>query len=41
VLKSLLIADRSTGRTRFSMFETIRQFAEEQLAAPVIERWRT
>jgi predicted ATPase/class 3 adenylate cyclase len=31
--KSLIIADRSTGRTRFSMLETIRQFAEEQLAA--------
>jgi hypothetical protein len=33
VRKSLLIADRSSGRTRFSMLETIRQFAEEQLAA--------
>ena len=33
VRKSLLIADRSAGRTRFSMLETIRQFAEEQLAA--------
>ena len=31
--KSLLIADRSSGRTRFSMLETIRQFAEEQLVA--------
>jgi tetratricopeptide (TPR) repeat protein len=31
VRKSLLIADRSSGRTRFSMLETIRQFAEEQL----------
>jgi predicted ATPase len=31
VRKSLLVADRSTGRTRFSMLETIRQFAEEQL----------
>jgi predicted ATPase/class 3 adenylate cyclase len=31
VRKSLLIADRSAGRTRFSMLETIRQFAEEQL----------
>jgi hypothetical protein len=30
VRKSLLVADRSTGRTRFSMLETIR-FAEEQL----------
>jgi predicted ATPase len=33
VRKSLLIADRSFGRTRFSMLETIRQFAEEQLVA--------
>lgn len=33
VRKSLLIADRSTGRTRFSMLETIRQFAEERLIA--------
>src|ERR1700758_355167 len=33
VRKSLLNADRSAGRTRFSMLETIRQFAEEQLAA--------
>jgi tetratricopeptide (TPR) repeat protein len=33
VRKSLLIADRSSGRTRFSMLETIRQFAEEQLGA--------
>ncbi len=33
VRKSLLIADRSSGRTRFSILETIRQFAEEQLAA--------
>jgi predicted ATPase len=31
--KSLIVADRSTGRTRFSMLETIRQFAEEQLTA--------
>jgi predicted ATPase len=31
VRKSLLVADRSTRRTRFSMLETIRQFAEEQL----------
>ena len=29
--KSLLVADRSSARTRFSMLETIRQFAEEQL----------
>jgi predicted ATPase/class 3 adenylate cyclase len=33
VRKSLLIADRSAGRTRYSMLETIRQFADEQLAA--------
>src|SRR5207342_2386574 len=33
VRKSLLVADRSTGRTRFSMLETIRQFAEERLVA--------
>ncbi len=31
VRKSLLVADRSAGRTRFSMLETVRQFAEEQL----------
>ena len=33
VRKSLMVADRSSGRTRFSMLETIRQFAEEQLVA--------
>ncbi|MGA9676318.1 MAG: adenylate/guanylate cyclase domain-containing protein, partial [Mycobacterium sp.] len=33
VRKSLLVADRSAGRTRFSMLEMIRQFAEEQLVA--------
>jgi predicted ATPase len=33
VRKSLLVAERSAGRTRYSMLETIRQFAEEQLAA--------
>ncbi len=33
VRKSLLVADPSSGRTRFSMLETIRQFAEEQLVA--------
>jgi len=33
VRKSLLVTDRSTGRARYSMLETIRQFAEEQLAA--------
>jgi predicted ATPase len=31
VRKSLLVADQSSGRTRFSMLETVRQFAEEQL----------
>ena len=31
VRKSLLVVDRSSGRSRFSMLETIRQFAEEQL----------
>ncbi len=29
--KSLLIVDRLSGRSRFSMLETIREFAEEQL----------
>jgi predicted ATPase/class 3 adenylate cyclase len=33
VRKSLLVTKRSSGRTRFSMLETIRQFAEEQLVA--------
>jgi predicted ATPase len=33
VRKSLVVADRSSGRTRFSMLETIRQFAEDQLIA--------
>jgi predicted ATPase len=33
VRKSLLVADRSLGRTRFAMLETIRQFAEDQLVA--------
>jgi predicted ATPase len=33
VRKSLLITDQHAGRTRFSMLETIRQFAEEQLVA--------
>ena len=31
VRKSLLVADRSSSRTRYSMLETIRGFAEEQL----------
>ena len=33
VRKSLLVVDRAIGQTRFSMLETIRQFAEEQLVA--------
>ena len=33
VRKSLLVADRSSGRTRYSMLETIRDFAEEHLVA--------
>jgi predicted ATPase len=33
VRKSLMFAVRSGGRTRYSMLETIRQFAEEQLVA--------
>lgn len=33
VRKSLLVADRSSGRTRFSMLETIGQFGAEQLVA--------
>src|SRR4029078_8350360 len=33
VRKSLLVADRAPGHTRYSMLATIRQFAEEQLAA--------
>jgi predicted ATPase len=33
VHKSLVVADRSGGRTRFSMLETIRQFAEQRLVA--------
>jgi predicted ATPase len=31
VRKSLVVASRSSSRTRFSLLETIRQFAEEQL----------
>jgi predicted ATPase len=31
VRKSLLTADRSTERTRFSMLETVREFADEEL----------
>ena len=32
VRKSLLVADHTTTRTRFRLFETIRQFAEDRLA---------
>ena len=32
VRKSLLVAEQSSARTRFSMLETIREFADEQLA---------
>jgi predicted ATPase/DNA-binding CsgD family transcriptional regulator len=32
VRKSLLVADHTSTRTRFSLFETIRQFAEDRLA---------
>jgi hypothetical protein len=31
IRKSLLVADRRAGRTRFSIIETIRQFAEDEL----------
>src|ERR1700694_2658062 len=40
VRKSLVVADRSSGRTRFSMLETIRQFAEEQLHGGETEETR-
>jgi predicted ATPase len=33
VRKSLIVADRSSANARYSMLETIRQFAEEQLVA--------
>ncbi|OBH92085.1 cyclase [Mycobacterium sp. E2733] len=33
VRKSLLVVDRLAGQTRYSMLETIREFAEEQLVA--------
>ena len=32
VRKSLVVVDHSAARTRYGMFETIRQFAEEQLS---------
>jgi len=42
VRKSLVVADRSAETTRFSMLETIRQFAEEELVrAGDAERVRT
>ena len=41
VRKSLLVADRSSDRTRFSMLETIRQFAEEQLVHRDDDQTRT
>jgi predicted ATPase len=42
VRKSLLTANRSSGRTRYSMLETIRQFAEDQLATSgVVDEVRT
>ena len=40
VRKSLLVADRSSGHARFSMLETIRQFAEEQLVVRGAKRPR-
>jgi predicted ATPase/DNA-binding CsgD family transcriptional regulator len=39
VRKSLLVADHTSTRTRYSLFETIRQFAEDRLAeAGALER---
>ena len=38
VRKSLLVADRSSGRTRFSMLESVRRFAEEQLVGQWFRR---
>ena len=41
VRKSLLVADHTSTRTRYSLFETIRQFAEDRLAeAGALERTR-
>jgi len=41
VRKSLLVADHAATRTRYSLFETIRQFAEDRLAeAGALERTR-
>jgi predicted ATPase len=43
VRKSLLVVDRSSGRTRFSMLETIRQVrrgtAHQHRSEPVAARW--
>ncbi|GAA4290331.1 hypothetical protein GCM10023161_34780 [Mycobacterium paraffinicum] len=39
VRKSLVVADRAAGRTRFSMLETIRQFAEDN-SSPAVARPR-
>jgi predicted ATPase len=35
--KSLLVADRRSGRTRFSMLETIRQFAKMNSSDPLLQ----
>jgi predicted ATPase/class 3 adenylate cyclase/DNA-binding CsgD family transcriptional regulator len=41
VRKSLVVADHTTSRTRYSLFETIRQFAEDRLTeAGSLERTR-
>ena len=41
VRKSLVVADHAASRTRYSLFETIRQFAEDRLAeAGSLERTR-
>ena len=41
VRKSLVVADHAAARTRYSLFETIRQFAEDRLAdAGAVERTR-
>jgi len=41
VRKSLLVADHSAARTRYGLFETIRQFAEDRLAeAGALEKVR-
>jgi predicted ATPase len=41
VRKSLVVADHTATRTRYRLFETIRQFAEDRLAdAGALERTR-